>query len=100
MKENYLIVNDTKQPILNCIIPRSLNEPIIIDLPRLIFENANKWIERNDVTTIYLDLCGNKYTARLAKVKTVSPIRLYDGNGIRISIEYSSFVKGIDKIVR
>jgi hypothetical protein len=94
--ENYLVVDGHKQPILNCVIPRSYGNLLFIDLLTPIYQNIDDWIKNKDIKTVYLLLCKNKYTVFGSKINSVNPIKYYMSNAIRLSLIYHSFVQGIN----
>lgn len=93
----FLFVEDTKQPILYFILPKSNNDILNINLPEIVLERINDWIIK-EVSDIFIDGINKKYTFIDAKVnRQVIQNNRYGMPSRDLYISYKSMIYGLHR---
>jgi len=93
----FLFVKDIKQPILYFILPKSNNDILNINLPEIILEKINDWIN-NSACDIYIDGINRKYTFIDAKVdRQIIQKNRYGIPSRDLYISYKSMINGLHR---
>ena len=92
---NVLIVNRSKQDVINYVFPKSITDPLYLDLPKFIYDEVDKWIINKNNVDIKLKLDNRKYTVFGAHVEKVIVVnKIGNLNGHRILVRYINIMPG------